>query len=104
LGTQRNLGSALGEAIREPKFVEKIRNDATELFRGELRQAGVIRRRGRLKIEMIGIHLATLGVFLRMYQTNEIRDEAFEVTRPQTSEGDDPGRWAWSRYPDEISL
>jgi hypothetical protein len=97
-------GSTLDDVIPEKKLADKIRNDGAELFRGELRAAGVVGRRGRLKIEMIGTHIATLGILLRMVQTNEISDDVFEITPPQTREADDPGRWAWERYPAEIPL
>lgn len=87
----------------DKELAERIRDEAGAILRGELRRLGVVGRRGRLRLEMIAGHLATLGATLRMLQTSEISNEIFEIRPgllPQTREDpDDLGRWAWDAYP-----
>lgn len=76
-----------------------ITDHGQKLLRSELKQLGILGLRGRIKVGVIGIHLVTLGAFLRISQTNEIAE--LNPPGPLTREGGEPGIWAWSQYPQE---
>lgn len=90
------------DELVDKKLSDRIKDESSAILRGNLRTQGVVGRKGRLRLEMIAAHIATLGATLRMVQTTEISDEYFaSLTRSPTQTREDPddlGRWAWNAY------
>jgi hypothetical protein len=96
-------GASLRDSLHQivPKRLARlIHQRGDELLVAKLTEAG-LKRRGPSKVGQIGYQLVQHGVYLRMTQTSEIREDAFRNAvgyRRETGVGDADGRWAWDTY------
>jgi hypothetical protein len=90
--------------VVEKSFAEVIQQTGINILGDDLKQLEIGGLKGRLKREMIAVHIITLGFYLRMTQTNEIKEDTFERYSAdyfRTSETNgEIGQWAWSAYQD----
>ena len=77
-----SIRDELSKVIDDPKLVKMIHDVGRDTLIADLKQAGMTSVLGGSKLHQVGFHLAQGGYYLRMIQTEEIKEEGFAETSP----------------------
>jgi hypothetical protein len=98
-------GPSLRDSLDEivPKDLARVIHDrGADMLVAQLSEAGLKPRGPRSKPRQIGFQIVQHGFYLRMTQTDEIREDAFRAAvdhRRESRIGPADGRWDWDAYP-----